>query len=359
MLRFQTYASSARLLSGHHEVRARQCEVQYGNIFRHMPTSGGTSHYALGNTDAEHERLIRQAMILAPLTERFFRQAGIGPGQRVLDLGSGVGDVAMLAARLVGPSGEVVGVERNTRSIVRARARVAEAGLNNVIFTQSDVRQLPVDKPFDAVIGRFILQFLPEPVIALQSISQLVRPGGIVAFHEPCWSAILPMAAHLPLWFACASLIREFLNVPVGTQRWALPSAVPFSRRACPRQLSRWKFPWEIIPQPRSGSTIFFAPCCRRCSNSIFPLRAWATWTLSGKEFNPKSKARKIPFRVWHSSEPGPTGRQTLRLRSRVILPERSFRENNASAAQTNRETPVSAGGAARASASRLRLPLS
>jgi hypothetical protein len=55
-----------------------------------MPTSGGTSHYALGNTDAEHERLIRQATILAPLTERFFRQARIGPGQRVLDLGSGV-----------------------------------------------------------------------------------------------------------------------------------------------------------------------------------------------------------------------------------------------------------------------------
>src|SRR5436309_703577 len=53
-----------------------------------MSTSNPISHYALGNTDAEHERLIRQAMILAPLTERFFRQAGIGPGQRVLPLGS-------------------------------------------------------------------------------------------------------------------------------------------------------------------------------------------------------------------------------------------------------------------------------
>ena len=71
-----------------------------------------TSPYALGSTDTEHERLIRQAVYLAPLTERLFQEAGIGPGQRVLDLGSGVGDVAMLAARLVGPSGEVVGVER-------------------------------------------------------------------------------------------------------------------------------------------------------------------------------------------------------------------------------------------------------
>jgi len=50
-------------------------------------------------------------------------EAGIGPGQRVLDLGSGVGDVAMLAARLVGPSGEVVGIERDASSIARANAR--------------------------------------------------------------------------------------------------------------------------------------------------------------------------------------------------------------------------------------------
>jgi hypothetical protein len=65
-----------------------------------MTASRPICHYALGNTDAEHERLIRQAARLAPLTERLFREAGIGAGQRVLDLGSGVGDVAMLAARL-------------------------------------------------------------------------------------------------------------------------------------------------------------------------------------------------------------------------------------------------------------------
>ncbi len=81
-----------------------------------MTARNSTSQYALGSTDAEHERLIWQAERVAPLTERLFREAGIGPGQRVLDLGSGVGDVAMLAARLVGPSGEVVGIERDPRS---------------------------------------------------------------------------------------------------------------------------------------------------------------------------------------------------------------------------------------------------
>jgi len=116
-----------------------------------MMMNNPASPYALGSTDAEHERLIRQAARLAPLTERLFREAGIGAGQRVLDLGSGVGDVAMLAARLVGHSGEVVGIERDQRSLDRARARVAEAGLHNVSFIQSDVSQITASKPFDSL----------------------------------------------------------------------------------------------------------------------------------------------------------------------------------------------------------------
>jgi len=90
-----------------------------------MTTSNSTFGYALGYTNAEHDRLIRQATRIAPITERLFREGGIGPGQRVLDLGSGVGDVALLVARLVGPSGEVVGIERDAASIARANARVA------------------------------------------------------------------------------------------------------------------------------------------------------------------------------------------------------------------------------------------
>lgn len=174
-----------------------------------MTANNPTSPYALGSTDSEHERLIRQAARLAPCTERFFRGAGIGTGQRVLDLGSGVGDVAMLVARLVGPSGEVVGVERDTRSITRAKARVAEAGLHNVSFTQSDVSQIASTRPFDAVVGRFILMFLPDPVAVLRSLSQLVRPGGVLAFQEPSWAPSLVLIARLTLWSACISLMLE------------------------------------------------------------------------------------------------------------------------------------------------------
>src|SRR6516225_11897029 len=103
-----------------------------------MTSDKSHADYLLGSTDAEHERLIRQAKRIAPITERFFRDAGIGPGQRVLDVGSGVGDVAMLAANLVGPSGEVVGVERDSTTIAKARARVAAAGLRNISFVHGD-----------------------------------------------------------------------------------------------------------------------------------------------------------------------------------------------------------------------------
>ena len=172
-------------------------------------TNHRSLEYVLGNTDAEHERLIWQAIRVASITEGLFREAGIGPGQRVLDIGSGVGDVAMLAARLVGPTGEVVGVERDSKSLAKARARVTQAGLGNVSFTQSDVSEISHGQLFDAAVGRFILMWLPDPVAALRLLSRLVRPGGVFAFHEPSWAPVLVQLAPLPLWSAAASCIHE------------------------------------------------------------------------------------------------------------------------------------------------------
>ena len=128
-----------------------------------MTTSQPAGDYALGYTDAEHDRLIRQAALIAPYTERLFREAGIGPGHRVLDLGSGMGDVSMLVAKLVGASGEVVGIERDATSIERAQARVATAGLRNVTFLKTDVNKIVIDQLFDAAVGRFVLMFFLIP----------------------------------------------------------------------------------------------------------------------------------------------------------------------------------------------------
>src|SRR5215470_14248779 len=90
--------------------------------------------YALGRTDFEHQRLLEQARVVRPLTERLFRAAGIGPGMRVLDVGSGVGDVAFLAAELVGAGGEVVGVDVDAGALEKARSRARTLGHGNVRF---------------------------------------------------------------------------------------------------------------------------------------------------------------------------------------------------------------------------------
>src|SRR5215831_2434220 len=186
-----------------------------------MTPTLATSQYILGNTDLEHQRLIRQAAHLAPFTDRFFRDAGIGPGQRVLDLGSGAGDVAMLAARLVGPSGEVVGIERDTKTIALARTRASEAGFRNVTFKESDVAGIEASEPFDAMVGRLILAFLPDPVAVVRQLSQMVRPGGVLAFQEVSNAPALAFNAHLPLLSESGSLVRDTLqrsgaNVEMG-----------------------------------------------------------------------------------------------------------------------------------------------
>jgi ubiquinone/menaquinone biosynthesis C-methylase UbiE len=182
-------------------------------------TADSNRDYALGYTNFEHERLIRQATRIAPYTERLFRDAGIGKGQRVLDLGSGVGDVSMLLAGIVGPSGEVVGIERDSHSIARANARIAEAGLRNISFVQGDVHQIVSDQPFDAAVGRFILMFLPDPASVLRSLTRLVRPGGVIAFQEPTWIPLLAFSARFPLWSKLLSSIHEtFLRSGVNPE---------------------------------------------------------------------------------------------------------------------------------------------
>ena len=100
--------------------------------------------YVLGYSEQEQKRLLKQASILRGWTERFFRAGGLAPGMRVLDLGCGMGDVSLLAADLVGPSGSVLGVDRDAAALDRARARVVQkecAGYVN--FQQIHLDELP------------------------------------------------------------------------------------------------------------------------------------------------------------------------------------------------------------------------
>jgi 2-polyprenyl-3-methyl-5-hydroxy-6-metoxy-1,4-benzoquinol methylase len=140
--------------------------------------------YVLGHSAEELNRLIDQARLFGELTEDVFVRAGIGPGMRVLDVGCGAGDVSFLLARMLGPSGAVVGVDRAEDAVAMANARAQAMGLAQVSFSQGELEDISLDQPVDAAVGRFVLMYSPEPSIALRRVAANVRAGGIVAFQE-------------------------------------------------------------------------------------------------------------------------------------------------------------------------------
>jgi SAM-dependent methyltransferase len=140
--------------------------------------------YMLGNSAPELQRLIHQARFYGDLTEQLFRLAGIGRGMRVLDIGCGPGDVAFLAAQMVGTDGFVIGVDRSPEAIATARSRADAARLTNLRFIAQDVSELTLDEPVDAILGRLILMYLNVPAGMIRRLLDDLNPGGIVAFPE-------------------------------------------------------------------------------------------------------------------------------------------------------------------------------
>jgi ubiquinone/menaquinone biosynthesis C-methylase UbiE len=165
--------------------------------------------YVLGHTPIEQVRLIRQARFLAPATEHFLRDAGIVSGMRVLDIGCGVGDVTMLVAQLVGPAGWVVSIDMDQASIETAQKRASAVGLYNTTFHRADISTFTDGVPYDAIVGRLVLEFLPDPIAAICRLSALLRQGGIMALQEPSWKIWLAYTSHLPLRLAVTTLLRD------------------------------------------------------------------------------------------------------------------------------------------------------
>jgi ubiquinone/menaquinone biosynthesis C-methylase UbiE len=141
--------------------------------------------YPLGYSEDEARRLAAQAAHLEDLTGDVFRRAGIGLGMQILDLGCGVGDVSFLAAGMVGAAGTVLGIDRNASSIETARHRAMGLGLSNVQFEVSELDTFADNgRRFDALIGRLVLLYLPDPAATLRRFRNFLRPGGVIAFQE-------------------------------------------------------------------------------------------------------------------------------------------------------------------------------
>jgi SAM-dependent methyltransferase len=151
------------------------------------PVLSGTdpAGYVLGRSEAEAQRLQLQHRIYGGATRALLVDGGVEPGMRVLDVGSGCGDVALLLADLVGPTGGVVGVEVAPETIAIAERRVADAGVANVRFVEADLRDLRLDEPaFDAVVGRWVLMYQPDPVFLLRRLAEHAAPEAVIAFQE-------------------------------------------------------------------------------------------------------------------------------------------------------------------------------
>jgi 2-polyprenyl-3-methyl-5-hydroxy-6-metoxy-1,4-benzoquinol methylase len=178
----------------------------------------------LGHSAQEQRRLAEQGMILQPITERLFRDAGLRRGMRVLDIGCGVGDVSCLAAEIVGSEGSVVGVDFAGSVLATARSRAASRGLKWTWFVEADIAQVSLadlsSQPFDAVVGRLVLMYQADPTAVLRRLAAMVRPGGALAFLEGIG---LPALAwpHRPLYAQCierllATFDRSGAKVDMG-----------------------------------------------------------------------------------------------------------------------------------------------
>jgi len=204
-------------------------------------------NYVLGNSNWEQERLMLQGRVLRPYTERYFRSAGLEPGMRVLDVGSGMGDVALLCADIVGPGGRVLGLDRDAATLARARERISNHGCSSwVSFETADIDEFSTDERFDALVGRYVLLYQPDPAATLVSLMRFLKPGGIVAFHEADFSMLRPTDPPVPIMDELMQLIPE------AFRRIGLPP--DFGRRIAPAFVAAGlPFPTVVAETAMSG----------------------------------------------------------------------------------------------------------
>ena len=167
--------------------------------------AGRQSFYALGHSEQELQRLSHQGQVFGPFTRQLFEEAGVSQGMRVLDVGCGSGDVAFLAADLVGPSGEVVGVDRERTAVDWANARAHSRGTQNAKFVEGDPAEMEFDRQFDAVVGRLVVMYYPDPVDTVRKLMRHVRPGGLIVFQEidlanACSMPVAPLFERSMTW---------------------------------------------------------------------------------------------------------------------------------------------------------------
>jgi SAM-dependent methyltransferase len=150
------------------------------------------------------------------------RHAGLQPGDDVVDLGSGGGIDCLLAARAVGPTGTVTGVDFLATMVERARRAAADAGLANVRFVEGLIEALPLpDESADVVISNGVVNLSPRKVRVLSEAFRVLRPGGRLAIVDLVLEHDLPpeIQTHPAAWAGCLSGALSEVALYKGVRR--------------------------------------------------------------------------------------------------------------------------------------------
>ena len=162
-----------------------------------------------------------------PVSDELVSRASVGPGARVLDVGTGLGEPALTASRLVDPTGSVLAVDEAPAMIALARKRAAREGVRNVEFQVGDIETMEIEGPFDAILSRWGLMFARDIDALLVRLRRLLLPGGRLAGATWAVPPAVPLIA-LPLMVA---IEEGFLEPGPATGPFALHDPMALERR--------------------------------------------------------------------------------------------------------------------------------
>jgi len=161
-----------------------------------------------------------------------FAMGDIQPGERVVDCGSGAGADALIAARLVGPSGRVIGIDMTPEMLAKARANANAATLTNVEFREGVLEALPVETGWaDVVLSNGVLNLVPDKAAALADMFRVLRPGGRLQVADIVLER--PVSAtskqDVSLWTGCIAggLLADELRDLIATAGFTSVEVVP------------------------------------------------------------------------------------------------------------------------------------
>jgi SAM-dependent methyltransferase len=182
-----------------------------------------TRRYLLDSSDEDLQRLLNIAELSAEPTRTAFRKIGMKPGWRVIDCGCGPLGALAVMAEMVGPEGQVVGIDFSEPAVQRARSVASTLGLDNVEVRVGDVHDIDgqaLGSAFDLAYTRLFLMHQRDPAQTMQRIAALLRPGGWIVAHEPLRSppprSSPPLDALTTYWELLYDVV-ERLGAPQGS----------------------------------------------------------------------------------------------------------------------------------------------